>query len=72
VPGRPGGYIPQAAPWRLGSGFEIVGVVGQVKVDGLGEPANSLEIYVPITQNPWFSASLAVRTGGDPARSRRL
>jgi putative ABC transport system permease protein len=46
---------------------EIVGVVGQVKVDGLGEPANSLEIYVPITQNPWFLASLAVRAAGDPA-----
>ncbi len=45
---------------------EIVGVVSQVKVDSLGEPANSVEIYVPITQNPWFSASLAVRTAGNP------
>ncbi len=45
---------------------EIVGVVGQVRVDGLGETENTLEVYVPITQNPWFSASLAVRTAGDP------
>jgi putative ABC transport system permease protein len=45
---------------------EIVGVAGQVKVDGLGETENAVEIYVPITQNPWFSASLAVRAAGDP------
>ena len=45
---------------------EIVGVIRQVKVDGLGEKQNSAEIYVPILQNPWFSASLAVRASGDP------
>lgn len=45
---------------------EIVGVVGQVKVDGLGETENAVEIYVPITQNPWFGASLSVRTAADP------
>jgi ABC-type antimicrobial peptide transport system permease subunit len=37
-----------------------------VKVDGPGETANAVEIYVPITQNPWFSASLALRAAGDP------
>jgi ABC-type antimicrobial peptide transport system permease subunit len=44
---------------------EVVGVVHQVKISG---PAarNELEIYVPITQNPWFGASIAVRTAGDP------
>ncbi|SPF55485.1 conserved membrane hypothetical protein [Candidatus Sulfopaludibacter sp. SbA4] len=45
---------------------EIVGVVGQVKVDGLAEAENAVEIYVPITQNPWFGASLSVRTAADP------
>ena len=45
---------------------EIVGVAGQVRVDRLGETENPLEIYVPITQNPWFGASLAVRGTGDP------
>jgi putative ABC transport system permease protein len=45
---------------------EIVGVVGQVRVDSLGEKENAVEIYVPITQNPWFSASIAVRAAGDP------
>jgi putative ABC transport system permease protein len=45
---------------------EIVGVAGQVKVDSPGEPVNAVEIYVPITQNPWFSASVALRASGDP------
>ena len=45
---------------------EIVGVIEQVKVEGLGERQNDVEIYVPIMQNPWYWASLAVRTGGDP------
>jgi putative ABC transport system permease protein len=37
-----------------------------VKVDGLNEPAGTVEVYVPITQNPWFGASIALRTAGDP------
>jgi putative ABC transport system permease protein len=45
---------------------EIVGVVGQVKVDGLGETENTVEVYVPLTQNAWDNASIAVRAAGDP------
>ena len=45
---------------------EIVGVIRQVKVTGPGELENALEIYVPITQNPWFGASIAVRTAVNP------
>jgi putative ABC transport system permease protein len=45
---------------------EIVGVAGQVKVDSPGEPESAVEVYVPIKQNPWFSASIALRTVGDP------
>jgi putative ABC transport system permease protein len=45
---------------------EIVGVVGQVKIDNPGENENVVEIYVPITQNPWFSATIALRATGDP------
>ncbi|HUE01754.1 MAG TPA: ABC transporter permease [Bryobacteraceae bacterium] len=44
---------------------EVVGVVHQVKISGPAEK-NEMEIYVPITQNPWFRASIAVRTAGDP------
>jgi putative ABC transport system permease protein len=45
---------------------EIVGVIRQVKVEGLGEKQSDAEIYVPLAQNPWFSASLAIRTAGEP------
>src|SRR5262245_25958804 len=46
---------------------EVVGVSRQVKVDGPGEKQNAIEIYVPVVQNPWYSASIAVKTLGDPA-----
>jgi putative ABC transport system permease protein len=42
------------------------GVIGQVRVEGLGEKQNALEIYVPIMQSPWYTASFAVRTAGEP------
>jgi putative ABC transport system permease protein len=45
---------------------EIVGVAGQVKVDGPGEAENAVEVYVPLAQNAWFGASIAVRAEGDP------
>jgi len=44
----------------------IVGVVHQVKIEGLGEKENNLEIYVPITQNAWYWSAVAVRVAGDP------
>jgi putative ABC transport system permease protein len=44
---------------------EIVGVSRQV-AEQPGEKERAVEIYVPIAQNPWFSASLAVRTAGEP------
>jgi putative ABC transport system permease protein len=44
---------------------EVVGVIRQV-AEAAGEKERALEIYVPIAQNPWFSASLAVRAAGDP------
>ncbi|HMF99380.1 MAG TPA: ABC transporter permease [Vicinamibacterales bacterium] len=45
---------------------EVVGVSRQVKVQGPGEKQNVNEIYVPILQNPWYSASIAVKTAGEP------
>jgi putative ABC transport system permease protein len=46
---------------------EIVGVVRQVK-EQAEETADVPHIYVPLSQNPWWSATLVVRpTGGDPA-----
>lgn len=45
---------------------EIIGVIEQVKVEGLGEKQNDVEVYVPIMQNPWYWASLVVRSSGEP------
>jgi putative ABC transport system permease protein len=33
-------------------------------VDSLSEPVNAIEVYVPIAQNPWYSASIAIRAAG--------
>jgi putative ABC transport system permease protein len=43
----------------------VVGVIHQV-AETAGETERAIEIYVPITQNPWFSPSLSVRGTGDP------
>jgi len=45
---------------------EIVGVVHQVK-EQPGERDPAVEIYVPLEQNPWYSASIVVQTAGAPA-----
>jgi putative ABC transport system permease protein len=45
---------------------EVVGVSRQVKVDGPGERQNAIEIYVPVLQNPWYGASIAVKTAAEP------
>jgi len=44
---------------------EVVGVVGNVLHNGLGESV-SLESYLAFPQNPWSYVGLAVRTDGDP------
>jgi putative ABC transport system permease protein len=44
---------------------EVVGVVGNVLHNGLGESV-SLETYVAFPQNPWSYVGLAVRTHSDP------
>jgi putative ABC transport system permease protein len=48
------------SPWR-----EVIGVVNDVKLNGV-ERDTPLETYVPITQEPTRSFSLAVRTAGHP------
>jgi putative ABC transport system permease protein len=45
--------------------WEIIGVVGTVKVHSLGEE-ESPEIYVPYSQSPWPFTRLVVRTAADP------
>ena len=44
---------------------EIVGVIRQV-AEQAGEKERAVEVYVPVAQNPWFSASIAVQTAAEP------
>lgn len=68
-------FFPGADPIgrRLVFGFtrsvsrEIVGIVGDVRRDGLGVPPRP-EMYVPFSQDPWWASYIAVRASGDPAR----
>jgi len=47
---------------------EIVGVVGQVK-ERPDEPEPQPHVYVPIAQNPWWSATLVVQPTDGPAEA---
>jgi predicted permease len=66
-------YFPEEDPIgkRLVFGFkesvphQIVGVVGDVKRDGIGAPSQP-EMYVPFEQDPWWAAYIAIRTKGRP------
>jgi putative ABC transport system permease protein len=48
--------------------YEIVGIVGNVKVYGLGDkaPDENAELYVPFAQSPLRGSFIAVRTAGAP------
>jgi putative ABC transport system permease protein len=45
--------------------YEIVGVAGNIKHESLVEETVA-EVYVPLTQEPWYSMSIVVRSAGDP------
>src|SRR5262249_17790974 len=49
------------SPWR-----EVVGVVGDVKFEGLTE-LTPMQVYIPFPQAPTSDVSLVVRTAVDPA-----
>jgi hypothetical protein len=46
---------------------QIVGVVGEVRHDGLDKPARA-EIFLPHAQQPFGSMTFVIRTAGDPSR----
>src|SRR6202043_63361 len=46
---------------------EIVGVVADVRRDGLGVVSRP-EMYVPFVQEPWWAAYVVIRTQEDPMR----
>lgn len=67
-PGYPSGQEPVGRHLLLGAGrrgMEIVGIVADVHERGLDGDVWP-EVYVPFAANPLQTASLAVRTDGDP------
>src|SRR5262249_7473373 len=59
------GWPKDPTPFR-----EIVGVVGDVRQDGLDVPALP-EVYIPWTQNPMNGMTLLVRVSGSPRSVER-
>lgn len=60
-------FIGVGAPTKEPLWREIVGVVGDVKDDGLGE-AGTMATYEPYTQQAWSEMNLFVRSDVDPSR----
>jgi putative ABC transport system permease protein len=58
---RTGGPERPNNPW-----MRIVGIVGDVKYDGLAQPA-APAFYLPFQQHPWRTQYVVLRTGVDPA-----
>jgi putative ABC transport system permease protein len=54
------GWPEWKTPWR-----EVVGVVADVKFEGIAEPT-PMQVYLPIDQAPPSDFAIAVRTAGDP------
>ena len=61
-----GQRIKQGWPETPNDPIEIVGVVNDVKLNGL-ETDTPAEVYLPMAQNPASSSAVVVRTIGDPA-----
>jgi putative ABC transport system permease protein len=61
-----GQHIKQAWPESPGPWREIVGIVGNVRQEGLAEDQLP-EIYLPHAQEPWNAMTMVLRTGVPPA-----
>ena len=58
------GWPESQTPWR-----EVVGVVGDVKFEGVAE-ATPLQVYLPMPQAPSDAPAIVVRTAGPPLAVR--
>ncbi len=58
------GWPESPTPWR-----EVVGVVGDVKFEGVAE-ATPMQVYLPMVQDPSDSPAIVVRTAGPPEAVR--
>jgi putative ABC transport system permease protein len=58
------GWPEDKTPWR-----EIVGVVKDVKTEGVDQPTR-IQVYLPLAQEPFSFVTVVARATGDPARLR--
>jgi putative ABC transport system permease protein len=58
------GWPEDQTPWR-----EIVGIVNDVKTEGVDQPTR-IQAYVPLAQDPFTFLTMVVRADDDPARLR--
>jgi putative ABC transport system permease protein len=64
-----GKVLKQGFPERPGTWREVVGVVGDVKFEGV-TAATTMQVYMPMVQDPPGDFTLLVRTGVDPSSLR--
>jgi putative ABC transport system permease protein len=65
-----GHRVKQGFPETTGRWIEIVGVVADVKTQGLDQPAD-MQVYLPLWQRPVPFGSFVARTTQDPERLKR-
>jgi putative ABC transport system permease protein len=64
-----GKVLKQGWPERPGTWREVVGVIGDMKFEGLTE-ATTMQMYMPFAQDPPADFAVLVRTAVDPASMR--
>ena len=64
-----GKYLKQGWPERPGTWRQVVGVIGDIKFEGVTEDT-TMQVYTPFAQDPPGDFTLALRTAVDPASMR--
>jgi putative ABC transport system permease protein len=59
------GWPESSAPWR-----QVVGVIADIKFQGLTEDTTMQQVYMPLAQNPPGDFTVALRTAVEPASMR--
>lgn len=68
---NPLGQRIQMLPWLARDYREVIGVVGDVRQENLSDPPPA-QIYVPLSQSPWFFTTMLVRATGGTAQTRAV
>jgi putative ABC transport system permease protein len=64
-----GKYVKQGWPERPGTWRQVVGVIADIKFEGVTE-ATTMQVYMPFAQDPAGDFTIALRTAVEPASLR--